>query len=75
MLGCVSSIDLLGNSVINPIAPIAAAALVGSVGPAGTFAVAGAYTVAFASLGLVASPLVQNEESGPRITDPSVSAR
>ena len=64
LLGRVSSIDLLGNSVINPIAPIAAAALVGSVGAAGTFVVAGAYAVAFASVGLVASPLVQIEESG-----------
>lgn len=32
MLGRVASIDLLGNSFINPIAPIAAAALVGSIG-------------------------------------------
>ena len=64
MLGRVSSIDLLGNSVINPIAPIAAAALVGSIGPAGTFVVAGAYAIAFASVGLVASPLLRIEESG-----------
>ena len=63
MLGRVSSIDLLGNSVINPIAPIAAAALVGSIGPAGTFVVAGVYAIAFASVGLVASPLVRIEES------------
>ena len=64
MLGRVSSIDLLGNSVINPIAPIAAAALVGSIGPAGTFVVAGTYAIAFASVGLVASPLLRIEESG-----------
>ena len=64
MLGRVSSIDLLGNSVINPIAPIAAAALVGSIGPAGTFVVAGAYAIAFALVGLVASPLLRIEESG-----------
>jgi MFS family permease len=63
MLGRVSSIDLLGNSLINPIAPIAAAALVGSVGPAGSFVVAGVYAVAFASIALVASPLQRLVES------------
>jgi MFS family permease len=63
MLGRVSSIDLLGNSLINPIAPIAAAALVGSIGPAGTFVVAGAYALALASIGLVASPLRHIDES------------
>jgi MFS family permease len=62
MLGRVSSIDLLGNSLINPMAPIAAAALVGSIGPANTFIVAGAYAVALASIGLVASPLRRIEE-------------
>jgi len=62
MLGRVASIDLLGNSLINPIGPIAAAALVGSIGPAGTFVVAGAYAVVLASIGLVASPLRHIEE-------------
>lgn len=57
LLGRVASIDLLGNSLINPIGPLAAAALVGSIGPAGAFVVAGAYAVAFASIGLVVSPL------------------
>src|SRR5206468_6137800 len=56
MLGRVASIDLLGNSLINPLAPIAAAALVGSIGPAGSFVVAGAYAVTFALIGLIASP-------------------
>lgn len=63
MLGRVASIDLLGNSLINPIAPIAAAALVGSIGPASTFVVAGAYAVALASIGLIVSPLRRLEES------------
>jgi MFS family permease len=62
MLGRVSSIDLLGNSLINPMAPIAAAAIVGSIGPASTFVVAGAYAVVLASIGLVASPLRRIEE-------------
>jgi MFS family permease len=63
MLGRVASIDLLGNSLINPLAPIAAAALVGSVGPAGAFVVAGFYAIAFASVGLVVSPVRQIQES------------
>ena len=63
MLGRVSSIDLLGNSLINPIAPIAAAALVGSIGPASTFVIAGAYAVALASIGLIASPLRHIDEA------------
>jgi MFS family permease len=62
VLGRVSSIDILGNSLINPIAPVAAAALVGSVGPASTFIVAGAYAVVFASIALVASPLRRFQE-------------
>ena len=62
VLGRVSSIDLLGNSLINPMAPIAAAALVGSVGPASTFIVAGAYALVLASIALVASPLRRFQE-------------
>jgi MFS family permease len=65
MLGRVSSIDLLGNSVINPIAPIAAAALVGLAGPPGTFLVAGVYALTLASIGFTASPLVRITESTP----------
>ena len=63
MLGRVASIDLLGNSLINPLAPIAAAALVGSVGPAGAFVVAGFYAIAFASVGLIVSPVRRIQES------------
>ncbi len=63
LLGRVASIDLLGNSLINPIGPLAAAALVGSIGPAGAFVVAGAYAVAFASIGLVVSPLRHVDEA------------
>ena len=62
MLGRVASIDLLGNSLINPLGPIAAAAIVGSVGAAGAFVVAGVYAVAVASIGLIASPLRRIEE-------------
>jgi MFS family permease len=63
MLGRVASIDLLGNSLINPIAPLAAAALVGSLGPAGTFVVSGLYALVLASIGLVASPVRLIDES------------
>ncbi len=62
LLGRVASIDLLGNSLINPIGPLAAAALVGSIGPAGAFVVAGAYAVVFASIGLIVSPVRHMEE-------------
>jgi len=62
MLGRVSSIDLLGNSVINPVAPLVAAALISAVGPPGTFLVAGVYAVVLASAGLLLSPLRRFEE-------------
>jgi MFS family permease len=71
MLGRVSSIDLLGNSLINPMAPIAAAALVVSLGPAGTFVVAGAYAVALASIGLIASPLRHIDDSVTSVREQS----
>lgn len=57
MLGRVSSIDLLGNALINPAAPVAAAAVVGAIGAPATFIVAGGYAVVLASVGLLASPL------------------
>ena len=63
MLGRVASIDLLGNSLINPIGPIAAAVLVGSIGPSGTFVVAGAYGLALALTWLLVSPLRHLDES------------
>ncbi len=63
MLGRVSSIDLLGNSLVNPVGPIVAAALVGSIGPAATFVVAGTYALALALIGLVALPLRHIDES------------
>ncbi len=56
-LGRVASIDLLVNSLINPVAPIVAAALVTSIGPAAAFVVAGAYALTLASIGLIASPV------------------
>lgn len=62
VLGRVASIDLLGNSVINPVAPIVAAALVTSTGPANTFVVAGIYALAAATLALLTSPLRLIEE-------------
>jgi MFS transporter, DHA3 family, tetracycline resistance protein len=66
MQGRVSSIDLLGNSVMNPLGPLAAAALIASLGPPATFAVAGAYALALASIGLVASPLGRLNEEAAR---------
>jgi MFS family permease len=70
MIGRVASIDLLGNSLVNPIAPIAAAALVGSIGPSGTFVVAGSYALALALVWLVASPLRHIDES---LSEPAVA--
>jgi hypothetical protein len=43
-------------------APIAPAALVGSIGPRSTFLVAVLYAVLLATMGLVASPLRRIEE-------------
>jgi MFS family permease len=63
MLGRVSSINLLGNSFINPVGPIAAASLIGAVGPPATFAITGAYALALASIGLIASPIRHLEET------------
>lgn len=58
LIGRVSSIDLLGNSVINPLGPLLAAALVASsLGPSGTFIVTGAYALALAVIGLLVSPI------------------
>ena len=67
MLGRVSSIDLLGNALINPIAPLGAAALVGTIGPTATFAVAGAYAVTLVSIAMLASPVrhLRESASGP----------
>jgi len=63
MLGRVASIDLLGNSLINPVAPLVAAALVAFVGPAGTFVATGVYAFVLATLGLVLSPVREIDES------------
>lgn len=65
MLGRVSSIDLLGNSLINPLAPIAAAAFVTTIGPASTFVVAGGYALLLAVIGLLVTPLRHLRESVP----------
>jgi MFS family permease len=62
MLGRVSSINLLGNSLMNPIGPIVAAALVSAIGPSGTFVVTGAYALVLALTWLVASPLRHVDE-------------
>ena len=61
--GRVTSIDLLGNSVINPLAPLIAAALIGPVGPPGTFVIAGIYALALVSIAVIASPLPNMEEA------------
>jgi DHA3 family tetracycline resistance protein-like MFS transporter len=61
--GRVTSIDLLGNSVINPLAPLIAAALIGSVGPPATFVIAGVYALGLVSIAVIASPLRNMEEA------------
>jgi DHA3 family tetracycline resistance protein-like MFS transporter len=63
MLGRVLSIDLLGNSLINPFGLIVAAAFVSSFGPAATFVIAGVYALALASIALIVSPLRHIDES------------
>jgi len=63
MLGRVSSINLLGNSLINPVAPLIAAALIGPVGPPGTFLIAGIYALALVSIAVLASPLRDMEDA------------
>ena len=63
MLGRVSSINLLGNSLINPVAPLVAAALIGAVGPASTFLIAGVYALVLVSIAVLASPLRNMEEA------------
>jgi hypothetical protein len=63
VLGRVSSIDLLGNSVINPLAPLIAAALIGAVGPPGTFLIAGVYALGLVTIAVLASPLRDMEEA------------
>ena len=62
VLGRVTSIDLLGNSVINPVAPLIAASLIGPVGPPGTFVIAGIYALVLVSIAVLASPLRDMEE-------------
>lgn len=57
MRGRMTSIDLLGNYLIIPVAPLAAAALVAAAGPATTFVISGVYAVTLASIAIVASPL------------------
>jgi MFS family permease len=65
MLGRVSSINLLGNSLINPLGPILAAAVIGAVGPPSTFALAGAYMLALVIIVAIKSPLRNLEEPAP----------
>jgi len=65
MLGRVSSIDLLGNSLINPVAPIAAAAFVTAIGPASTFVAAGGYALVLAAIGVIVTPLRHLREGTP----------
>ena len=63
LLGRVTSIDLLGNSVINPLAPLIAAGLIGFLGPPGTFLIAGVYAIVLVSIAVVGSPLRDLEEA------------
>jgi len=62
VLGRVTSVNLLGNSVINPVAPLIAAALVGSLGPPGAFLVAGVYALGLVTITVLVSPLRDMEE-------------
>jgi hypothetical protein len=59
----VTSIDLLGNSVINPLAPLIAAALIGPVGPPTTFLIAGIYALVLVTIAVIASPLRDMDEA------------
>jgi len=63
VLGRVTSIDLLGNSVINPLAPLIAAGLIGRVGPPGTFLIAGFYALVLVTIAVIASPLRTMEDA------------
>jgi len=63
VLGRVTSIDLLGNSVINPLAPLIAAALIGAVGPPTTFLIAGIYALVLVTIAVIASPLRDMDEA------------
>ena len=62
VLGRVTSIDLLGNSVINPLAPLVAAVLIGVVGPPATWLIAGIYALGLVTATVVVSPLRDLEE-------------
>jgi len=66
VLGRVTSIDLLGNSVINPLAPLIAAALIAAVGPPATFLIAGIYALGLVAFTVLVSPLRDLEEPAPR---------
>jgi len=63
MLGRVSSINLLGNSLINPVAPLVAAALIAPVGPPGTFVIAGIYALVLVTIAVIASPVRSMEDA------------
>ena len=65
VLGRVTSVNLLGNSVINPVAPVIAAALIESLGPPGTFIVAGVYALGLVTVTVLVSPLRDVEEPAP----------
>jgi DHA3 family tetracycline resistance protein-like MFS transporter len=53
LLGRVTSVDWFGGTLLGPVAPLVAAALVVTVTPAGLFLVAGAITTALTLLGLL----------------------
>lgn len=67
VLGRVTSIDLLGNSVINPLAPVIAAALITTVGPPTTWLVVGIYALALVTITVFVSPLREMEEPSPAV--------
>jgi MFS family permease len=57
MLARVSSIDLLSGSVLVPVAPLVASALVEASGPANAFVIAGGFGSVIALLALLSSPV------------------
>ena len=49
--------------MINPLAPLIAAALIGPVGPPTTFLIAGIYALVLVTIAVIASPLRDMDEA------------
>jgi hypothetical protein len=61
LLGRVTSVDWFGGTLLAPVAPLVAAALVVSVAPTGLFLIAGSITTVLTLLGLLL-PSIRNLE-------------